>query len=146
MTRTSQESVRITKAHIWVNFTGAVVAFNVQNLGGRDILIDQFLVRSIEVNPLNVYYYRVPSGIIFNDDLNITSYDILTGDAVEIDGLNYTRANTDIPLISGGTILVYIKEPGNIQMNDIGTTVGVGVTTSNAPYMTETNVRSATSQ
>jgi len=146
MTRTSQEEVRITKAHVWVNYSGAVAAFKVQNLGGRDILIDQFLVRSIEADPSTVYYYRVPSASIFNDDINITSYDTLTGVSVEIDGLNYTQATTDIPLMSGGEILVYIKGPSNVQMDDIGTTIGVGVTTNNAQYMTETNVRSATSQ
>ena len=146
MTRTSQEEVRITKAHVWVNFTGSVAAFKVQNLGGRDILIDQFLVRSIEADPPSVYYYRVPSGTMFNDDLNITSYDTLTGNEVLIDGRNYTRATTDLPLISGGEILVYIKGPDNIQMDDIGTTCNLGVTTNNAQYLTETNVRSATSQ
>jgi len=146
MTSTSHEEVRITKAYVWVNYTGAVAAFKVQNLGGRDILIDQFLIRSIEADPSTVYYYRVPSETIFNDDMNITSYDILIGDLVEIDGLNYTRTTTDIPLMSGGEILVYIKVSSNVQMDDIGTTISVGITTNNAQYLTETNVRSATSQ
>jgi hypothetical protein len=146
MTRTSQEEVRITKAHVWVNFTGAVAAFKIQNLGGRDIFIDQFIVRSVEADPPLVYYYRVPSSTMFYDDLNITSYDSLTGNIVLIDGRNYTQATTDLPLKSGGEILVYIKGPDNIQMDDIGTTCSLGVITTNAQYLTETNVKSASNQ
>jgi len=52
----------------------------------------------------------------------------------------------DIPLISSGVLLIYIKSPDNIQVDDIGTTVSINVFTNNAQYITETNVESATSQ
>ncbi|RJS88477.1 hypothetical protein CW700_07730, partial [Candidatus Bathyarchaeota archaeon] len=41
MTRTEQEEVSLSKQHIWVNSTGAVAAFKLENLGGKDILIDK---------------------------------------------------------------------------------------------------------
>jgi flagellin-like protein len=41
MTRTETEQIQLAKEHVWVNSTGAVAAFKVQNLGGRDILLDK---------------------------------------------------------------------------------------------------------
>lgn len=146
MTRTSLEEVRISHDHVWVNSSGAVGAFKLQNLGGRDILIDKFSVRGVDSDWSDIYYYRVPSGVSINADLNITSYTSLTGPQVTIDGRNFTQATADIPLISGGELLCYVKGPDNIQLDDIGTTVGIAVTTNNAQYINECNVESATSQ
>ena len=146
LTRTETEDVHFSKKHVWVNDTGAVAAFKLQNLGGRDILLDKVVVRGVESHWSDIWIYRVPSGTSIEADLNITSYTALTGDPVLITGINYTAATSDIPLISGGEIFVYIKGPGNIQMDDIGKTVSFGVYTSNAQYITECNVESATTQ
>jgi hypothetical protein len=40
-------------------------------------------------------------------------------------------------------LLIYITGAGNIQMEDIGASVGIDVFTNNAQYITECNVRSA---
>jgi hypothetical protein len=88
----------------------------------------------------------VPSGTVIEGSLNITSYASLTGSSVLIDGKNYTQADADIPLISGGELLIYVKGPDNIQQDDIGTTVSISVTTNNAQYINECNVESATDQ
>jgi len=146
MTRTEIEDVRFSKKHVWVNDTGAVAAFKLQNLGGRDILLDKVVVRGVESHWSDIWIYRVPTGTTIEDDLNITSYATLTGGIVEITGYNFTLCTSDIPLISGGEVFVYAKGPGNIQMDDIGTTVSFGVYTNNAQYITECNVESATSQ
>jgi hypothetical protein len=63
-----------------------------------------------------------------------------------IDGNNYTQAVSDVPLISGGEVIVYVKGPENISLNDLGTTVSISCTTNNAEYITEINVESATEQ
>ena len=146
MTRTSMEEVRITHDHVWVNSSGAVAAFKLQNLGGRDILIDKFSVRGVESVWSDIYYYRVPSGTVIEADLNITGYASLTGSSVIIDGKNYTQADADLPLISGGELLVYVRSPDNIQQDDIGTAVSITVNTNNAQYINECNVESATDQ
>jgi hypothetical protein len=146
MTRTEMEEVRLTDDHIWVNSSGAVGAFKLQNLGGRDLLIDKFSVRGVDSEWPDIYYYRVPSGTVIEGSLNITGYASLTGSSVLIDSKNYTQADTDIPLISGGELLVYVKSPDNIQQDDIGTTVSISVTTNNAQYINECNVESATDQ
>jgi hypothetical protein len=77
--------------------------------------------------------------------MNITSYTGLI-DGVDIDGNIYDESSADIPLISGGELLVYIVDPDNIQLDDIGTSVSMSVSTNNAQYITEVNVESATTQ
>jgi hypothetical protein len=146
MTRTTMEDIRLSHTHVWVNYTGAVAGFKLQNLGGRDILIDKFSVRSVDCGWNQSYVYRVPSGIVVTGDLNITSYASISGSVFLKDGRNYTRAVSDIPLMSGGELLVYVKGPSNISVDDIGTTVSVSITTNNAEYITECNVESATEQ
>jgi len=48
MTRTTMEEVRIRKPHIWVQEgDNAYAALMVQNLGGRDVLIDKITVRGV---------------------------------------------------------------------------------------------------
>ena len=144
--RTETEQVRVSKAHIWVNSTGAVGAFKVQNLGGKVILFDKINVRGVEEPWGDVYYFRVPSGTSIEADLNRTSYSTLTGASVEIDGNWYNQSTADIPLISGGEIFVYVSGPDNVQMDDIGTTVSMSIFTANAQYIVECNVESGTDQ
>lgn len=146
LTRTAMEEVRFSKEHVWVNDTGAVAAFKLQNLGGRDILLDKVAVRGVESTWSNIYYNRVTSGTSVTGDMNITSWGTLTGTSVTISNRVYNQSTGDIPLISSGVLLIYIKSPDNIQVDDIGTTVSINVFTNNAQYITETNVESATSQ
>lgn len=48
MTRTTMEEVRIRKPHIWVQEgDNAYAALMVQNLGGRDVLIDKITIRGV---------------------------------------------------------------------------------------------------
>jgi len=144
--RTETEEVLVSKAHIWVNSTGAVGAFKVQNLGGKDILFDKISIRGVEESWSDVYYFRVPSGTSIEADLNRTDYSNLNGTSCTIDGEIYNQSTADLPLISGGEIFVYVKGPDNVQMDDIGTTVSISISTANAQYITECNVESGTDQ
>lgn len=145
MTRTATEDIQFAKAHVWVNSSGAIAAFKLQNLGGKDILIDKFSVRGVASPWADIFVFRVPSGTAIDGDMNITSYSGLI-DGVTIDGNVYNQSSADIPLISGGELLVYIVDPDNIQLDDIGTSVSMSVSTNNAQYITEVNVESATTQ
>ena len=106
----------------------------------------QLTVRGVESTWSNVWFYRVPSGSTITGDMNVTSNALLDSASETIDGNSYTRASADIPLVSSGVLLVYIKSPDNIQVDDIGTTVSMSVFSNNAQYITECNVESATSQ
>jgi len=146
LTRTEIEEIRFSKEHVWVNSTGAVAAFKIQNLGGKDILIDKLTVRGVESAWSNVWFYRVPSGSSITGDMNVTSAALLDSASETIDGNSYSQASADVPLVSSGVLLVYIKSPDNIQIDDIGTTVSIAIFSNNAQYITECNVESATSQ
>jgi hypothetical protein len=146
LTRTKGEEVRISKERVWVNGSGAVAAFKVQNLGGRDILVGGIRVRGVELDWADVYYYRVPTGSSMTGELNRTSYASLTGSGVTIDGVNYNRSRGNLPLITSGSIIFYARGPGNVKTDDIGTTIDLSIYTNNALYITECNVESATNQ
>jgi len=75
--------------------------------------------------------------------MNRTGYATLAGSPT-IDGKAYTQASGDLPLVSGGEILIYIKGPDNVQLDDLGTGISVSVHTNNAQYITEVNVESLT--
>jgi hypothetical protein len=140
--RLQTEEVRLVKEKIWVNSTGAVAALKIQNLGGRDILIDKLQIRGVNEPWTDVWYYRVPQGTAVNGDLNVTSYANLDGTPT-IDGRSYVQATDDLDLASGRDLIIYIKGPDNVQLDDIGTTVSISLHTANNQYITESNVRSA---
>lgn len=143
-TRLQTEDVRLTKEKVWANSTGAVAALKIQNLGGRDILIDKIEVRGVKSSWNTVWYHRVNEGSVVSGEMNVTSYALLDASTETIDGRNYTQASADIPLASGRDLLLYIKGPDNVQVDDIGTTVSISMFTINAQYVTECNVKSAT--
>jgi hypothetical protein len=143
-TRLQFEEVRLAKSDVWVNSTGAVAALKVQNLGGKDILIDKLEVRGVEEAWSDVYYYRIPEDTIITGSMNVTSSARLTGASVTIHTSNYIQATDDIPLASGREILVSIKGPDSVQLDDIGTTVSISLETSNSKYITECNVKFTT--
>jgi len=145
MTRTENEQISFSKAHIWVNSTGAIGAFKLQNLGGKDILIDKIAVRGVEQAWADVFIYRVPAGTSVTDDFTVCNYTAMTG-TWSHGGYSYSAVSADVPLVSGGELLVFIKDPDNVQVDDIGTAISMSVYTNNANYITEVNVESATTQ
>jgi len=146
MTRTRQEEVRITKQHIWVNSTGAVAGFKIHNMGGRDVLVEKIEVRGVEDSWSSVYYYRDPSGAELIGDMKITSPTKLSGTSVTLYGRTYNRSSRNIPLASGGVLFIYVKNPSNIDLTDLGTACSITVFTLNAQYIVETIVGSLTQQ
>ena len=145
MTRTETEEIQFSKEHIWVNSTGALAAFKVSNLGGRDVLLDKISVRGVTEEWTDVVIYRIPTGDSHSGDLTVCNY-TLFADAMTHLTYTFSAVSDDIPLASGGELLVYIKDPDNIQSDDIGTTVSISIHSNNAQYITECNVESATTQ
>ena len=146
MTRTTTEDARVSKYHIWVNASGSMGAFKLQNLGGKDILIDKVVIRGVSCAWADVAYYRV-------QDEDVTGDFVLTwDDTVEVfnatmvgiltTAWNYA-GDSDIPMRSGETILFSVADPTNIGLDDIGTPISITVFTNNAQWIIETNVESA---
>lgn len=142
-----EESLHMTKQHVWYNTTGswAEAAVVIINTGILDIVLDKISVRGQECPWMNVYYWKTNNTTILND-LQVTLTPI-TGDTfnITIQGVErvFQRATDDLTLEVGWTVVVYIMNPDSVTLSDIGITVGMTVFTANAWYYKETNVEAA---
>jgi len=145
-TRTQQEELKLTKEDAWVYANGtAFAALAVDNVGGRDVVIDKVQVRGVEAAWSTVYFLRVSSAIAGslncpNDTHSWTGFEYTDGTVG-----NFDTDTTDIPLASGDTLIVYITEPDSLSLSDIGGTIGITVFSGRAQYYVECNVKSAES-
>jgi hypothetical protein len=148
-TRVQEEDLFLTKQHVWYNTTGswAEAAIVIVNTGGRDVVLDKVTIRGQECPWANVYFWRSDTTTI-SSDLNVTAIE-LTGTTFDMSTtFTYTtdafeQATDDVTLKSGWTIVIYVKSPGSIALNDVGIPVGITIFTSNAQYYKETNVQAA---
>jgi len=148
-TRTQQEDLRLSKQAVWVNVTGdySYAALTIDNVGGRDVVIDKIQVRGVEANWSTVAYLRLGSSVSgsllapnssYASSLPSTGFEYVSGTTG-----SFSTASSDIPLASGDTLVIYIKNPDSISSSDIGTTVGITVFTENAQYYAECNVQTS---
>jgi hypothetical protein len=147
-TRVQEESLHMTKQHVWYDAETAVAqaAIMIINTGGRDVVLDKIAVRGQEADwdgaSQNVSYIITSESI--SNDLSfisaINNYNMST--ILGLTGTNLLQnATTDITLQSGKTLVMYISSPDSITVNDIGLTVAITVFTSQAMYYKETNVQ-----
>jgi len=140
-TRVQEESLQITKMHIWHNGTTyAEAAFLIINTGGRDVVIDKITVRGQECSWSTVYYNK-NTDTINNDLTYVTPNANGTLLGKSWGSYSLTQASDDLILKSGYTAIIYVTDPDHVSVNDIGVTVGVTVFTANAQYYKETNVQ-----
>jgi hypothetical protein len=146
-TRVQEEALHLSKQHAWYNTTGswAQAAIVIVNTGGRDVVLDKISVRGQECLWANIYYWRT-NNVTVSNDLNVTSTGI-TGVSFDITvqgtARTFQQANDDLTLKSGWALVIYIMNPDSIALNDVGTTVGITIFTSNAQYYKETNIEAA---
>jgi hypothetical protein len=151
-TRVQEESLALTKQHIWYNAaSGSQAAIMIINTGGRDVVIDKITVRGQETDwdgtgagAQNVSYVITTESV--SADLPHISAPVVTHDLdTDFDtGTKFAAlagASSDITLQSGKSIIIYICSPDSITINDIGLTAAITVFTSQAMYYKETNVQ-----
>ena len=114
-----------------------------QNLGGKDILIDKIEIRGVEADWSTVFFERVSSGQTFTGDFSVQDPTKFNGSSTSVDVGSYTydQASEDIPVQSGGVLLFYIYSPDNISVDDIGKTVSITVYTMNCLLYTSPSPR-----
>jgi hypothetical protein len=146
-TRVQEESLSLTKQHIWVEMDGTcVAAIMITNIGGRDVVLSKIAVRGQAVDvPTQVWYVVAASGDNLTTDLNYT-----TGSTIDatstfggLAGVPAQPAGNSLVLPSGETVVAYLTNPGTVSVNDIGVTLAITVFTSQAIYYKETNVEAA---
>lgn len=147
-TRVQEESLHLTKQHIWHNMTSAQGAVMIINTGGRDVVLDKITVRGQESLWTDIFY-NITQGA-FSEDLSFSSLIFDTANnnetltfgtgALSRDYL-FMQATNDVVLPSGKTMLLYVNSPDSISVNDVGLTVAFTIFSSQAMYYKETNVQ-----
>jgi hypothetical protein len=146
-TRVQEESLHLTKQHVWYDADGSVseAAIMIINTGGRDVVLDKITCRGQEVawvatgDSDQAVFYSIGSSSV-ESDLAYTDPADLDG-AEPVTGYVLAAAANDLTLPSGQTMVIYIQSPDSITINDIGLTVALTVFTSQAMYYKETNVQ-----
>jgi hypothetical protein len=158
-TRVQEESVALTKQHLYHNSTAqptsasyAQATLMVINTGGRDIVIDKLAVRGQEcawhdstTNKMVLYCVTtdsVSADMPYTPNFNLTATSP-TENQVNFAGTkyNFTLATNDPVLRSGYTMMIYIINPDSITINDIGLTCSITLYTAQAMYYRESNVQ-----
>ena len=149
-TRVEEESLSVRKAHVWVNSTGDdQAAFVIINTGGRDVVIDKITVRGQEI-PWSSVFYNISSSapsqdLPYQDETNLKDDGTITiGTGGDSSTYTLEAASDDVVLPSGYSMIVYIKDPGSISLQDVGTTVSIVVFSAQAQYYKECNVEAYT--
>jgi hypothetical protein len=146
-TRVQEESLSLTKQHIWVEMDGdCVAAVMITNIGGRDVVLGKVAVRGQAVDmPTQVWYVVADSDDLLTTDLNYTVGATIDATA-RFGGLSGAPAQPvgdNLVLPAGETVVVYVINPGTVSVNDIGVTLAITVFTSQAIYYKETNVEAS---
>jgi hypothetical protein len=159
-TRVQEESLSLTKQHIWVNATAtpgsaaySVASLMVINTGGRDVVVDKLSVRgqacpwnqTTDTSNQKFIVYCTTTDAIVGDMTYLPKFNFTgTGPNYNRFGTsrryNFTVAKSPPVLKSGYTMLIYIINPDSISVNDVGLTVSTTLYTAQAAYYKETNV------
>lgn len=154
-TRVQEESVALTKQHIYHNSTAEAGTLSysqatlmVINTGGRDLVIDRLAVRGQECSwndtaTNKIVFYTVTTDPVSSDMHYVSNFSLTEDNTIEFGSKSYTfkRASNDLTLKSGYTMLLYVINPDSITINDIGLTVSITLYTAQAMYYRETNVQ-----
>ena len=147
-TRVQQESLSVPSLSVWVDSAGkSQAALLITNTGGRDVVISQIQIRGIAstISSAGTVYSELNVGgtvpTTLPAEATIAAANVFgTGDTTTSLALPATGA-TALVLTSGSTMAVYIADPTGIGVNDIGSTIGITVFTSQAMYYQEANVQ-----
>jgi hypothetical protein len=140
-TRVQEESLALTKQHVWYDSNGTQAAILIINTGGRDVVLDKVSVRGQQVTWDKVLFGTTDESISADLECNTElAAGALTIGTVEV---TMAAATDDLTLRSGYSMVIYISSPDSITINDIGLTVAITVFTSQAMYYKECNVQAA---
>ncbi len=143
-TRVQEESLYVSKQHIWVNSAGvAEGAIMVTNNGGRDVVINKVAVRGQASAWTDVFYSVADETDDLTVDLQYVTAPVSAGNNL---GLTQTAiaATNNLVLPSGRTMVIYANSPDSIGLNDIGLTVGISIHSAQAVYYSEVNIQAIT--
>lgn len=139
------EAMQIYKFHTWVDGVSfAESTFLLVNTGGLDLVFEKVVMREEEI-PWTSIWFSTTTATIIADLPYVTPANATTGALppyVTINGTNHTltQGTENLILQSGQSMIVYLSNPDNLSVGDIGMTVRIKVFTANAEYDKECNV------
>jgi hypothetical protein len=142
-TRVQEESLHLTKQHVWVDSAGvAQGAIMVTNNGGRDVVISKLTVRGQTSDWADVKYLVATTSDtgLLADLSNLPSANMTSG---IVTGFADTLATATGSLVlpSGSTMVIYISSPDSLTLNDVGLTISIAIHSAQAVYYCEVNVQ-----
>ncbi len=144
-TRVQEESLYVSKQHVWVNSEGvAEASVMVTNNGGRDVVISKVSTRGQTSEWTSVFYEVAdPESDDLTVDLQYIPAPITSASDLGL-AATATEAARNLVLPSGSTMVIYVNSPDSIGITDIGLTVSIALHTANAVYYSETNIQAIT--
>ena len=142
-TRVQEESLALTKQHVWFSQDGTQAALMIINTGGRDVVIQKFAIRGQTVAWDNVFYATTDKAVSADLDCQagtVAAADFAVSD-VDAHALSFINAEDSLTLRSGYSMVLYINTPDSITINDVGLTVSITLNTAQAMYYVESNVQ-----
>lgn len=143
-TRQQEESLFLGQQHVWYSSveSDSQLAILIVNTGGRDVVVQKVTVRGQTVNWSQSFHYRgeftLTSRLTYIEDITNGSFTPISDGQGSFEQITRTRG--DLPLRSGESMLVYVKDPDSIAIGDVGLTVAINVYTLQAIYYKEANV------
>jgi len=137
------EVLELANEHVWYNQTGWFeAAIVVINTGEKDTVLRKITVRSIESPWSDIYYWATYTGPV-SSELKPTPVE-LSGPSfsIPVDGMprNFEQATTELSLLSGWTLVLYMRNPGNMTSSNVGTKAAISVFTENKLYFKEADI------
>jgi hypothetical protein len=164
--RASQEALTIKNQHVWNNPNSSPgehdyseAAFLVVNTLGKDIVIERISVFEEscpwnEVTTLNgvttgqfVEYYSKPTPISselqFQTNFNAGPAPSPMDNHVTIAGEDsiFKVATGQLVIEAGSTMVIYVINPPEVDMNKIGMTIGISIFTAETIYIVQANIQ-----
>jgi hypothetical protein len=138
-TRVQEESLALTKQHVWYSKDGTQAALMIINTGGRDVVIQKFAIRGQTVGWKNVFYATTDKAV--SADLGCDTAIAEGSKSIGGVSLPFINAKDSLTLRSGYSMVLYINTPDSITINDVGLTVSITLNTAQAMYYVESNVQ-----
>lgn len=143
-TRLQEESLYLSKCHLWYkNSTFSIGALVIVNTGATDIVLNKITIKGEEC-----VWNGTSTFILYNKTINLLAADLpynedfsQTGNntvAIGATAYKFVVASENLILPSRCLMIVYIVNPGNIMVYDVGRPIRVVVSTAQALYATET--------
>jgi len=140
----SKESLDLMGEHVWFQraYGWAEAGIIVVNSGEKNVTLQKIAVCGVESEWSDIYYWRSENGPVSSE--LVPTDTILYGDVYDVSLGGTTRtlqqANDKLILLTGQTIVLYIRDPGNIIATNIPEKAIITVFTQNNLYYKEVSV------